>query len=457
MIDSTSTDVVNEKTKLEVLYDSIISTHDVSLLSKIDLSNCNLCEFPIVELKCISANVTSLNFGGNRISSLPDELILFQQLRILFFANNSFDSIPEVLSNLKSLYMVSFKSNKLKEISETCLSSSIEWLILTDNELTSLPLSIGSLTKLRKCMLAGNKLSFLPTTMKHCQKLELIRLAANNFTDFPDWLYELPRLSWIAFGGNPVSTILSTNDNIDIIHWNEIKLYEKLGEGASGVVHKGIWKKDNTEILVAIKLFKGVATSDGLPEDEMKASIHQGNHPNSSKVYGKLIDCPMGLGLVLELIDPSFKILGLPPSFDTITRDTYPEDKKLDLDHVISVAKGVVSVCSHLHSRGISHGDLYAHNILVDDKGESLLSDFGAASFYDPSSLHASSIEGFEVRAFGCLLEELIQLAFKSAEQFDDKSREAIVKLQDIQMNCMKENPLSRPTFNSIIANLAQM
>ena len=257
----------------------------------------------------------------------------------------------------------------------------------------------------------------------------------------------MPCLSWVAFGGNPVSTILNINENIETIDWNNITLCEKLGEGASGVVHKGIWKKDNSEILVAIKLFKGVATSDGLPEDEMKASIHTGRHPNSTKVHGKLINCPMGLGLVLELIDPSFKILGLPPSFDTITRDTYPEDKKLELNHLISIAKGVASVCSHLHSRGISHGDLYAHNILIYE-GKSLLSDFGAASFYNPSSGHAKSIEGIEVRAFGCLLEEIINLTLKNSSL---ESNEIIMKLQDLQFQCTDENPLARPSFNSIV------
>jgi serine/threonine protein kinase len=261
-------------------------------------------------------------------------------------------------------------------------------------------------------------------------------------------LYQLPRLSWIAFGGNPISTIMSNNDNnIEIIDWNSITLYEKLGEGASGVVHKGIWKNNDEEISVAVKLFKGIATSDGLPEDEMKASIHTGNHPNSTKVYGKLVNCPMGLGLILDLIGPTFKILGMPPSFDSITRDIYPEEFQIELNHALSILKGIASVCCHLHSRGISHGDLYAHNILVYE-GKSLLSDFGAASFYNPSSGHAKSIEGIEVRAFGCLLEELINLTLKNSSV---QSNEIIMKLQDLQLQCTGENPLARPSFNSVL------
>lgn len=260
----------------------------------------------------------------------------------------------------------------------------------------------------------------------------------------------MPNISWIAFGGNPISAVINNNDIIETIDWNNITLYEILGEGASGIVHKGLWKNSDKEISVAVKLFKGIATSDGLPEDEMKASIHTGNHPNSTKVYGKLVNCPTGLGLVLELIDPTFKILGLPPSFDSITRDVYPSDFRIELNHVVTVLKGIASICSHLHSRGISHGDLYAHNILVYN-GVSLLSDFGAASFYDSSNPHAVAIQGFEVRAFGCLLEELINVALLS---INSQQNEIITKLQNLQIRCMNNNPLMRPNFDEIVLNL---
>ena len=93
------------RSKQAILFDLIRSNTNFTLLNKIDLSNCNLLEFPS-ELICISSYVTMLNFGGNKISKLPDDIISFQSLRILFFANNNFESFPEVLSNLQSLYMV---------------------------------------------------------------------------------------------------------------------------------------------------------------------------------------------------------------------------------------------------------------------------------------------------------------------------------------------------------------
>ena len=56
------------------------------------------------------------------------------------------------------------------------------------------------------------------------------------------------------------------------------------------------------------------------------------------------------------------------------------------------------------------HGDLYGHNILVDDDGGSLLGDFGAASFLpidDPVRGHA--LQRIDRRALGWLIDELAQ------------------------------------------------
>jgi Leucine-rich repeat (LRR) protein len=106
--------------------------------------------------------------------------------------------------------MVSFKSNSLNRIDEEALTSSITWLILTDNELSSIPRSIGKLTHLRKCMMAGNKLTSLPEEMAGCQELELLRLAANDLTELPSWLLKLPKLSWLAFAGNPIGSATTT-------------------------------------------------------------------------------------------------------------------------------------------------------------------------------------------------------------------------------------------------------
>ena len=110
---------------------------DPSSISRVDLSNCDLTEFPR-ELFAVAATLEFLNLGGNKLSSLPDDFASFQKLRTIFFANNDFESFPPVLGKMRSLFMVSFKSNKLKSVASESLSPSISWLILTDNMLTGI-------------------------------------------------------------------------------------------------------------------------------------------------------------------------------------------------------------------------------------------------------------------------------------------------------------------------------
>jgi Leucine-rich repeat (LRR) protein len=56
--------------------------------------------------------------GGNHLSSLPDEMVQFSKLRVLFFSGNDFERVPVCLGALSSLYMLSFKHNKLVEVAE---------------------------------------------------------------------------------------------------------------------------------------------------------------------------------------------------------------------------------------------------------------------------------------------------------------------------------------------------
>ena len=80
----------------------------------------------------------------------------------------------------------------------------------------------------------------------------------------------------------------------------------------------------------------------------------------------------------------------------------------------------MAAAARHLHEQGILHGDLYAHNLLYslqpamphssqEAPGRVLLGDFGAASCYDRADeVLAGRLERLEVRAFGCLLAELL-------------------------------------------------
>ncbi|MDO9208761.1 MAG: leucine-rich repeat-containing protein kinase family protein, partial [Sulfuricurvum sp.] len=394
----------------------------------------NLTSFP-EEIFELAESLEILDLSNNLLSSIPDEISRLTKLKIAFFSNNRFVTLPSSFKGCEELYMLGFKANQIEEFDEDILPHSISWLILTDNKLKKLPRSIGNLHKLQKCALAGNQIEKLPNEMAACQNLELLRLSANQIDEIPSWLLSLPKLSWLAFSGNPCSG--SQRFELQEIEYEALEIKELLGSGASGDIFKAYSSKHEQE--VALKLFKGAITSDGYAHDEMNACMSVGEHPNLIKVLAK-IEGDEKLGLLLEYIPAIYQNLGFPPDFETCTRDTFEEGRVFNIQTISEVAKAIASAAAHLHSRGLMHGDLYAHNILINDEDKCYLGDFGAASFYEP---HRKEYEKIEVRAFGCLLEDMLTLC-------STKEGEAYLALEELRGRCMDENRDKRPLFSEM-------
>ena len=417
---------------------------------------CGLTAFPR-EIYSLSDSLEILDLSGNQLFSLPDDLDQLTKLKVIFCSQNQFTELPAVLGRCQSLSMIGFKANKIRHVPATSLPAKLRWLTLTDNEIEQLPPEIGACRYLQKLMLAGNRLQALPETLVNCQRLELIRIAANQLHAFPTWLLSLPRLSWLAYSGNPFSAALEAgalaDSSLDDIHWDSLELDQLLGEGASGVIHRAKYGYADADTChVAVKLFKGDVTSDGLPQCEMAASVSAGEHPNLINVLGRVTAHPSGVnGLVMALIDAEFSNLAGPPSLDSCTRDVYPADTRFELPVVLRIAQSIVSVAQHLHKQGIMHGDLYGHNILHCGEGRTLLGDFGAASFYAiEDRVIADGLQRLEVRAFGCILEELIERCIAS-----DMAQRALYLLNDLKSACMCEENQLRPDFDAIGQQLA--
>lgn len=414
---------------------------------------CGLTAFPR-EIFDLSETLEILDLSGNALSALPDDLPSLNKLRILFCSNNPFTELPAVIGQCLQLEMVGFKSNRIEQVPAAALPPQLRWLILTDNRITELPAEIGRCSRLQKLMLAGNQLQSLPATLADCTGLELVRIAANRLPALPDWLFTLPRLAWLAFAGNPLDEQRLPTAHVRSIPWADLHLSHALGEGASGVIHQATWRTAESAQPVALKLFKGAVTSDGLPLHEMNACLTAGTHPHLIPVLGQLTAHPEDAhGLVMAFIDSRYRSLAGPPSLASCTRDIYPAESTFHLDDAIRIALGIASAAEHLHARGILHGDLYGHNILHGDEGHALLGDFGAASFLPPDNpLVAMALQRIEVRAFACLLEELLAFAVPAADA--PLSQASMHTLQALQADCAREDVAARPLFADIVAVL---
>ena len=409
-----------------------------------------LSKFP-KEIFDLADTLELLDISGGSLSVLPAEFSRLKKLRVLFCSHNHFTHLPEILADCGALSQVGFRGNQLTHVPDNALPSNLRWLILTDNQLSSLPNSLGERPYLQKLMLAGNRLASLPDSMAGATRLELLRLSANNYESLPDWLTQLPNLAWISWAGNPLEPAAPTFHSA-MVPWEEVNTTDCLGEGASGRVYRAHWRSQQRAVPqeVAIKLFKGSMTSDGMPENEMTACLCAGNHPTVMSALGRLEGHPDDLeGLVMPLMPDHWRVLAAPPSLLSCSRDIYDENLIFTCQSLLTILTSVANAAAHLHGRGILHGDLYGHNILWDGyDGRALLSDFGAACLLSQGR-EGERWQRMETCAFGILIGELLS--------FGIFENDFTNKLHALKTSCLQPQTQERPLLADVAATLAQL
>jgi hypothetical protein len=379
-------------------------------IQRLSLSE-NLDSFP-EEILSLAESLEVLDLSNNNLSSLPSSVASLHKLKIIFLSNNPFKHLPEVLGLCPNLNMIGMKSCQISDVPARSLPPKLRWLTLTNNDIESLPESLGDCTLLQKLMLAGNRLSALPHSLVKLKNLQLLRISANNLNAFPEQLLALPKLAWLAFSGNPFCQTTHNTQSIPRIASSEFILGEQLGEGASGIIHEAQWTTKQTLFPndIAVKVFKGGVTSDGYPEDELISCIKAGQHPNLVQTLAH-VDEDKYAALVMKLIPKGYSNLGLPPSFESCTRDLFPTGFYLPRQHIEKIVTQMESVFHHLHDLKLMHGDLYAHNTLIDINGTILFGDFGAASMYHMLTEDQQvAIKQIEQRALDSFIEDMYRI-----------------------------------------------
>lgn len=406
-----------------------------------------LAEFPR-EIFGLAETLEVLDLSNGTLTDLPDDLGRLGRLRVLFCSGNRFARLPPVLGDCAALSQVGFRNTGLRDVPGEALPPALRWLTLTDNRIERLPPAIGERPLLQKLMLSGNRLDALPDSLAGAPNLELLRLAANRFEALPPWIVALPRLAWLSWAGNPLDGATLT-EAATVVPWADLAIGEPLGEGASGLVHRALWRKGGTGSAqaVAVKLFKGVITSDGLPEREMAACLAAGSHPNLTGALGRVVGHPeQKQGLLMPLLPQDWRVLAGPPSLESCSRDVYEPGLGFEPGTVLRIAAGIAKAATHLHARGLLHGDLYGHNILWDGGcGEVVLSDFGATSVL-PTDEVGAELQRLDVRAWGLLLGELLSRCTSQS-----------AGLRALEHACIQPDPTARPLMAEVVDALARI
>lgn len=415
---------------------------DLAGVRELDLSNCGLTELP-EELFGLAGTLEVLDVGGNRLTDLPPRMAELRALRVLFASGNRFRTSPPVLGALPALSQLGLRGAGISELPAEALPPAIRWLTLTDNRLERLPEALGELPQLQKLMLAGNRLTALPGSLARAERLELLRLSVNPLGGLPGWLAELPSLAWLAWAGAAFEPELAVGGHV--VPWADLDMEATLGEGASGRVRRAAWRRPGGGVeAVAVKVFKGAVTSDGLPEHEMAACLLAGEHPNLPGVIGRAGDGDVQ-ALVLRLIPQGWRVLAGPPSRESCSRDVYDRGLRLAPDAVLRLGAATAAAAAHLHGRGLMHGDLYAHNVLWDGRrGDAVLSDFGAASRL-PARPEAARWARLETLAWGRLWGELLDRCLAVPERW-----------RELHAAATAPRPSERPDLRDVAAALGR-
>lgn len=400
-----------------------------------------LTEFPR-EIFGLADTLEVLDLYGNPLTDLPRDMGRLHRLRVLFCSQTRIARLPPSLGDCPALSQIGMRGTGLTEIPGESLPAALRWLTVTDNALSALPDALGHRPYLQKLLLSGNRITQLPATLAGAENLELLRISANQLSALPGWLTSLPRLAWPAWAGNAFDHPRPID--APLIPWSRLSGDRPLGEGASGLVRAMQLAPEKQPI--AVKLFKGRMTSDGLPEREMAATLAAGRHPHLLHALGRITGHPDATeGLVLPLLPQGTRPLAGPPSLESCSRDIYAQDESFDPGTLRAIAGGIASAVAHLHARGLIHGDLYAHNILWDGgTGPAMLSDFGGACFI-PEGENAGLLQRLEVRAYGILLRELL-----------DRCPDRLPALAGLAEHCMQPDIGARPSMAEVVRALTR-
>lgn len=160
-------------------------------------------------------------------------------------------------------------------------------------------------------------------------------------------------------------------------------ILDTLGHGSMATVYLA---RDSTGHEVALKVFQeGPGVSPTMLERfkrEAEASKKLRRHPNIMKVYATGQD-----GIYHYIV--------MEPIRNSRTLETLMESGNLTVDEILSIGVKIARALHYAHTRNIVHRDVKPSNVMIDEFGEPLLTDFGVAELVDwPSCTISGALTG---------------------------------------------------------------
>ncbi|KAL3878493.1 hypothetical protein ACJMK2_030838 [Sinanodonta woodiana] len=258
------------------------------------------------------------------------------------------------------------------------------------------------------------------------------------------------------------------------INRDELEIFEMLGAGCFGTVHKGTWKGR----VVAVKMTKENTMSEESFIEEAR-TMTQLSHDNLVQLYG-----------VVTKTKPLIIVTEFMPYGSLLTY--LKRHRARILSKVATLTDMCLQVCSamvYLEQRGFIHRDLAARNCLVGENQVIKVADFGLARYVLDNEYISSQGAKFPVKwappevlsytrfstksdvwAYGVLMWEIFsggQMPYDNMRNADvvdyvchlnkrlEKPNASPEKLYSLMIECWHKDPDPRPSFKEIHKKLS--
>ena len=166
------------------------------------------------------------------------------------------------------------------------------------------------------------------------------------------------------------------------------KILEKLGAGGQGTVYKAVDSKLGRTVVIKVLPEELVAKSANLKRFEREARLASAlDHPNICTIFD------------LNEID-GVHFIAMQYIAGRNVRQLV-NGKPLQLESALSIAIQTADALAVAHAQGIIHRDIKAGNVMVNNKGQVKILDFGLAKLLDDDAARTSGIHHTELTEVG--------------------------------------------------------
>jgi Leucine-rich repeat (LRR) protein len=124
--------------------------------------------------------ITALNLYKCGLNKFPEELLKLTSLKYLALRRNSISTLTKQIGFMTNLEYLDLRINKLQKLPDSIgLLSNLKTLNLSSNQLLKIPESIGNLKSLKILNLQNNKLKKIPVSILQLDNLEKLNIKAN--------------------------------------------------------------------------------------------------------------------------------------------------------------------------------------------------------------------------------------------------------------------------------------